>query len=648
MSLTDTSDPSDSSVLARTDELFQIHQRSIAVRTDQLFAGLLIFQWCAAIATALWISPFTWSGTVSQIHIHVWVALLLGATVISLPVALAWWQPGRVMTRHSLAIAQMLMGGILIHLTGGRIETHFHVFGSLAFLAFYRDWKVLISASVVVAADHLLRGMFWPQSVFGMPETESWRWVEHAGWVIFEDLFLIRSCLEGVHEMREVAQRQAQLEATQASIEATVEQRTAQLRESQAVLAQAGQMTRLGAWRIEIKNHEDLNANNLHWSDEVYRIFGFEPKGITPTNEMFMSLVHPDDRDRVSSAINQAISDRQPYRVEHRVVRTDGTERVVLEHGEFTFDRSGSATQIVGAVQDITERKRSEAALTQMHHQLMETSRQAGMAEIATNVLHNVGNVLNSVNVSANLLAENMKKSKVSSLSRVVALLNEHQPDLGSFISTDSRGRQVPEYLSQLSSHLLAEQQVMVSELQSLQANIGHIKEIVAMQQNYAKVSGVTEIVDVVDLVEDSLRMNEGALARHGVDVIREYESVPPQNLDKHKILQILVNLIRNAKYACDDAGRSDKQMTLKIATRDGRVQISVTDNGVGIPPENLTRIFSHGFTTRKAGHGFGLHSGALAAREMGGSLTVHSSGLGHGATFTLDLPLSSTEQTHD
>ena len=172
-----------------------------------------------------------------------------------------------------------------------------------------------------------------------------------------------------------------------------------------------------------------------------------------------------------------------------------------------------------------------------------------------------------------------------------------------------------------------------------MRQNIEHIKEIVTMQQSYATVSGVHEIVNIRDLVEDSLRMNSGALDRHGVKLVRDFQEVPAINVDKHKVLQILVNFVRNAKYACDESGRKDKQVTVRIARDKDTVKISVVDNGVGITPENLTRIFAHGFTTRKDGHGFGLHSGALAAKEMGGSVSVHSDGPGLGATFTLELP---------
>jgi len=269
---------------------------------------------------------------------------------------------------------------------------------------------------------------------------------------------------------------------------------------------------------------------------------------------------------------------------------------------------------------------------------LLETSRQAGMAEVATNVLHNVGNVLNSVNVSTAMLMDNNRNSKIPYLGKVVTLLNEHAADLSEFMATDPKGKQLPGYLGQLAQLLAREQQNAKKELELLRQNIDHIKDIVAMQQSYATISGVTETIKVCDLVEDALRMNASTLARHAVEIVREYTDLPPVNIEKHKVLQILVNLIRNAEYACDDSGRKDKQMKIRLSKTDARIQIAVIDNGVGIPPENLTHIFNHGFTTRKGGHGFGLHSGALAAKELGGSLTAHSNGPGTGATFVLEL----------
>ena len=304
------------------------------------------------------------------------------------------------------------------------------------------------------------------------------------------------------------------------------------------------------------------------------------------------------------------------------------------------YDDHGEIIGTFGISKDITAFKEAEAQVEALHKQLLQTSRQAGMAEVATSVLHNVGNVLNSVNVSATLLLDNAKRSHVAYLGKAIALLNEHAADLGAYMTNDAKGRQLPGYLSQVSEQLTKEQQRTIAELESLRENIEHIKEIVAMQQNYATVCGVAETVKVTDLVEDALRMNAGALLRHEVALARDYTEVPVLTVEKHKVLQVLVNVIRNAKYACDESGRKDKQIRLKIFQREQWICVAVIDNGVGIPPENLTRIFNHGFTTRKDGHGFGLHSGALAAAELGGRLTAHSDGPGKGATFTLELPL--------
>ena len=208
-------------------------------------------------------------------------------------------------------------------------------------------------------------------------------------------------------------------------------------------------------------------------------------------------------------------------------------------------------------------------------------------------------------------------------------------------LAEDENGQKLPGYLARLGQHLVVENEQLLSEVNQLSRNIEHIKEIVAMQQSYAKVSGVFEMLPAERLVEDAIAMNSGAFERHGVTVERQFHPAPLARVDKHKVLQILINLLRNAKYALDDASRPDKRITISIEPAGEQVRIAVADNGIGIASENLTRIFGHGFTTRQDGHGFGLHSGANAATEMGGTLTATSAGLGHGATFTLDLPLA-------
>ena len=286
----------------------------------------------------------------------------------------------------------------------------------------------------------------------------------------------------------------------------------------------------------------------------------------------------------------------------------------------------------------ISALKQAEVEQERLHKQLVERSHQAGMAEVASDVLHNVGNVLNSVNVSASMANDLVRGFKVPKLAQVAALLDKHSGDLAAFMA-DPKGALLPGYLRELSTSMASDQQRGLEELGTLRKHIEHIKEIVAMQQTHARVSAVREVVKVADLVEDSLRINASASANHDLQIIKHYQEVPPVNVEKHKVLQILVNLLRNASEACEAGGQKDPRVTVCIAGDHDHIQVSVADNGMGIAPENMTRIFSHGFTTRKDGHGFGLHSGALAAKSLGGSLSVQSDGPGKGAVFTLTLP---------
>jgi signal transduction histidine kinase len=301
--------------------------------------------------------------------------------------------------------------------------------------------------------------------------------------------------------------------------------------------------------------------------------------------------------------------------------------------------------ELQGANATLEERVQERTReLHEAQSELVTTARQAGMAEIANNVLHNVGNVLNSVNVSAGLIDGMMRDSKAQGLAKAVQLMNEHAADLGDFLTRDEKGRALPGYLSKLVATLAAEKQSIAEELGSLTRSIDHIKEIVTTQQSYSGSTSLVQSVQVKDLMEDALRMNAASIARHQITVVKDFAEVPSLLLDKHLVLQILVNLIGNAKRAMDRASDGAHQLTLRMGIAepaDGpRLRIRVEDDGEGIAPENLARLFAHGFTTRKNGHGFGLHSCALAAKEMQGTITAHSDGPGRGAAFTLDLPV--------
>jgi signal transduction histidine kinase len=262
------------------------------------------------------------------------------------------------------------------------------------------------------------------------------------------------------------------------------------------------------------------------------------------------------------------------------------------------------------------------------------------MAEVAADVLHNVGNVLNSINVSTTLITEKVTRSELANLQKVASLINEHLEEIGPFLGEHPQGKHIPVYLTEVCKCLHEEQTDIISKLQVLAGNVQHIKDIISTQQAYAKISGVSMQASLRRLAEDAIQINSAGLQRHGTRLICQFEELPDVEIDKQKVLQILVNLISNAKYALSDSKKKEKLLTIRIYKQgQEHFRIEVADNGIGISEKNLTKIFSHGFTTKRHGHGFGLHSGALAATEMGGSLTVHSDGIEQGATFTLELP---------
>ena len=317
---------------------------------------------------------------------------------------------------------------------------------------------------------------------------------------------------------------------------------------------------------------------------------------------------------------------------------------ILVFPGIYLLDRSYRLylSRLQEEKEHLKDKEEAYLQLAQAQQHLMAASRQAGMAEVATSVLHNVGNVLNSVNVSATIVADKIQGSPISNLAALASMLQEHSGDLPDFLQRDPKGQRVVPYLEKLARRLGEERQVMLGELKLLTAHIGHIKEIVATQQSYGKVSGLIEVVSLPELVEDATRILGPGLDRHGIHLELDCEAVPPVAVDKHSILQILLNLLRNAKQAVENSGKPERVIRVRIGGHgDDRVRIEVTDNGVGIAPDDLTRIFAHGFTTKKDGHGFGLHSGALAAKQSGGSLSAASEGPGLGATFTLELPLA-------
>jgi PAS domain S-box-containing protein len=349
----------------------------------------------------------------------------------------------------------------------------------------------------------------------------------------------------------------------------------------------------------------------------------------------FRDIIAPVDRPAIDASLRQLGVHTAALSVESRCVCADGSDRIFLWH----ITRSGEGDGFYATGHDITGRKQAESELAETYQRLISVSRQAGMAEVATGVLHNVGNALNSVTISAGLATDTVRRSQTSQLAKICELLEKHRSGLGYFITEDPQGKLIPEYLAALSETLITERGTVLQELGLLGQSIEHIKNIVSMQQNHAKVAGIDETLPLTELIEAALHINADDLSRRNIELVRDYQVTSTITLNKHKVMQILINLVRNARHACEESGRPAKRITVRTSGNDRSFRIAVADNGVGISPDNLTRIFNHGFTTRKDGHGFGLHTGAIAARELGGTLHVASEGSGLGATFTLELP---------
>jgi PAS domain S-box-containing protein len=376
-------------------------------------------------------------------------------------------------------------------------------------------------------------------------------------------------------------------------------------------------------------------------------ILGYPPEAWLADPNFWAEKLHPQDAAKVSQTVRDLAAKGEPYNCEYRMIARDGGTVWMRESGVVLAER-GKPVALRGILLDITQQKLDAEQLDKLNRQLIDTSRQAGMADVATGVLHNVGNVLNSVSVAATVVSERLRRSKVASLRRATSLLREQNGQLADFLMTDPKGKLLPAYLGTVAEQLADEQIKLIAKMESLAQNIEHIKEIVAMQQSYAKVSGAHENLSAAELLEDALRINHAAFDRHHIEVVKEYEPhLPSVCVDRHKVLQIFINLLRNAKHAMADLGDEKKRLVIRVGLASvGQLKISFRDNGIGIPQENLTRVFNHGFTTKKGGHGFGLHSGANAAKEMGGSLTAHSEGSGKGAEFTLLLPIAANART--
>jgi signal transduction histidine kinase len=632
----------DAPVARRTRELFREHQSRIAQHTDRLFAWLMVAQFAAGVAAALVISPKAWAGTASSTHANVWAAALLGGLIASLPVALALLRPASTLTRHVVAVGQMLMGALLIHLSGGRIETHFHVFGSLAFLAFYRDWRVLVTASAVVVADHVLRGTYWPRSAFGVLAAGPWRWAEHAGWVVFEDVFLIGSCLRGVREMWAVAGQQARLEATQERVEQTVTERTAELAAAQSRLAASAAFSA---------------ALNQPDAPSTYRS---ALQCLARTLRTPVAVVYAAGAEGPPTA-------RFAYTLDDQLPKADGFSGAGLPA---TVVRTAEVQELAGAGLRVRTGLGELELTSVIGWPIVFNGRCLG-ALVTAHPGPPTDEQRAFVHASLDQLAIRMSAFAIEEQRlRLLADLHEQSRALGEARREAERASRVKsEFLANMSHELRTPMNSIMGftarlirklgdtvgererdALQTVDRNARHLLNLINDILDLSKIEAgrmevTRERVDVAALVREAAEAVAPLLDGKPVTLRTELPGGALElDADAIKIKQIAMNLVSNAiKYT--DAG----SVVVSAAEADdpalGRVvRVSVRDTGLGISREDQPRLFQqftqlNGGTTRRAGGtGLGLVITAQYVRMHGGRIDVESTP-GEGSVFTVSLP---------
>jgi signal transduction histidine kinase len=401
-------------------------------------------------------------------------------------------------------------------------------------------------------------------------------------------------------------------------------------------LERAQHIAGLGYWSY------DGNTDYTIWSNELFELFHLDPINKPPSFNDFVELVHEQDRFDFIQKVERALNKKIDYECEIRVRNPEGNYRWFRTIGQcLEADK-----QLTGIVIDIHKNKIAEEKIKELNQQISSTARRAGMAEVATTILHNIGNILNSSNVSITLLKNSFKQNYHKKLMKILGIMEQHQTDLAHFLSQDPKGMIIPKYLLALFKIILEEDEKNSIEIDNLVHDLQHINQIVDMQKSISGISNFKEQVYVPELIETALNLTMNS-SKNSIEIIKKFKPIPLIFVDKSKLLQILINVIQNAKDAVlENTSIPIKEIKISLSKKHKNIiEIIIEDNGVGIKVDNLQHIFAFGFTTKKNGHGFGLHSSALSAREMGGSLLAESQGEGYGARFILTFPNHSEEQ---
>ena len=589
----------------RAEWLLRERERQIAARTDRIFAVLMLLQWAGLVLWALLATPRTWSGATSAVHPHVWMALLMGGATASLPVLLAGTIPGAVLTRHVIALAQVILSSLLIHISGGRIETHFHIFGSLAFLAAYRDWRVLIPPTLFVAADHLIRGVWWPDSVFGIAVSDHWRWVEHAAWVLFEDAFLLVIIRQSRVEMFEVAMRTAELERSHAEIRDQAERLENEHRTKTLIIEGA----------LDAVVQMDQAGKIIGWNGQAERTFGWsaaEAIGAPLAGLMIPQRYRAAHTAGVEAFARTGTGGAINRRLELEGLRKTG-EVFPLELAITPIGRSGEAT-FCAFVRDITDRRQAEDELRRARDHAEAAS--AAKSQFLANVSHEIRTPLNGI------------------LGFIDLLLRKSGP---------AREAVQQEYLGTIkdcSEHLLA----LINDILDLsKIESGRVELHPVRCSPHAVIAAVVSVLRV-------------KAREKGIALDYRWEGAIPEAIvtDPGRLRQLLINLVGNAVKFTLEGGVwiEARYSSVEVPSR---LTFTIRDSGVGIPPDKLEAIFDpfvqvdNSLTRHFEGTGLGLPIARRIARGLRGDVTVASTvGVGSIFSVTVEAPLADGSGWHD
>jgi len=389
-----------------------------------------------------------------------------------------------------------------------------------------------------------------------------------------------------------------------------------------------------GVWEHRVQSGE------IWWNDTMYAIYGCSVGNFQPTLQAAVAMIHPDDLGTAQAAWDSALRESNQLHVQFRIVRPDGSIAHVDSLATVVTDPDGSDPRLVGISLDISERVAAEQRERRLQKQLREASHQSGMAEVATGVLHNVGNVLNSLGVASTTAQMRLKGWQIHRVGQIAAMLEENHGNLAEFLTKDDRGRRVPEYLASLAARLESDIDATRQDFDAIGGHVQYLRQIIQAQQSFARMGGAHDEVDVGELLETALTLKGQDLK--GVEITRDIGELPIVQTDRYKLLQIIVNFVANAYDAVIENSSTAPRIVIRARAVLDRLEIAVEDSGVGIAPELLARVWEFGFTTKTHGHGFGLHSAAVAAQQLGGTISAESDGIGQGARFSVTIPINS------